>query len=491
MLHEVDMLRLFISFSRFLSTITHIGKFSRDEILILIDRMLALNEANNAERYKLNKAPLAKSGYTFGRSQHDCGQRSDARDFIKNCLERAEVASEQIQIIIGKLEDYTQTLSPTELETVNNALSKNVEAINQFDLNHMNAAVDHVSAILTRSLTSEIGIKVKNIILEIDDPKLFLQLIDYHNQFHLSANGPLMRFLNGESIDRSDLAEGKVATIDPKKVIGGRLLGEIRRFINEYTKYGVENRNDCVRRQDNINSIDLIKFRPPSSGSTPPLPPPEGNHPAHGHPRPGTPNPTPGPRPLPPRPGTPPRPSPYPLPPRHRPAPPSTPPQPPRPAPTPNPPLPLPPPPRQPRPNPPHRPSPRPIPITPQPLPISSLNDVNDELVPQNLLDKENVNRCETKIDSLSELSEPSSSSFNPNRKTEPNKRSYSTYVSRSHFLANLPTKPIHPMHNSNNGVRRISKINFFAENYGKGSRLLSSRNKLVNCLISSIKMIK
>jgi hypothetical protein len=374
-----------------MSKITHVGKFSRDEIIILMDQMLSRNEANDAVRYVLSKAPIAKSGYTFGRCQHDCGQRSDARDFIQACLERANVAGKKIQNIISKLANYTLSLSDSELEIVNNALSlpENIAAINQFDIAHMEAAIDHVAKIASEYLKGEIGKKVKDQIL--DNPKLFLQLVDYHNQFYLGAEGPLVSFLNGESVDRSDLGIEDPVKINTSKLRVG-LLSEVRRFINQYTTYGIEHRDDCTRRQETIDNLGYTELRPrpspnghprrtPQPGPTTPIVVPPGLHPPHGKPNPPNPRPNPPIQPAPRRPAPPNWPGPFPRPRPNPPVPPTqpTPPAPTHPTPAPNPPPapPTPPPrtrPTPPRPRPPRPTPPPPIPITPRPLPILGLS---------------------------------------------------------------------------------------------------------------------
>lgn len=252
-----------------------IGWLTREQIFVLVDQMLAHNEANDAERYKLSKIDVDNSGYTFGRCQHDCGQRSDARDFINSCLVNARVPSGAITEIMSILADHTQDLSDDQLKLVNDALVLlvNVSAINQFDSDHINHDIDYVYAAVNNLGNDDalvigriVGLQSKAHILA--NPKTFLQLVDYHNQLHINIPGPLIDFLNGKTIDRSDLGIGKI-TLDPHK-IDSDLLGEIRRFINGYTKYGLEHPSDCIRRQQHIDGLNIPT--PPAGSPASPQP---------------------------------------------------------------------------------------------------------------------------------------------------------------------------------------------------------------------------
>lgn len=257
-----------------------IGTLTKEQIIDLVYKMLTLNEQGNASKYNLAKINIGNSGYTFGVCQHDCGQRLDAREFIANCLKKVGASAEEIDKIMHILTDNTKNLNPDQLDRVNNALSDNVAAVDKFDSDFIKASVDYVKGIVNSSLgrpDSE-GDQVTGIIAQSlihTTPLIFLQLVDYNNQFGLESTGPLIKFLNGIPVNRSDLGPGKVATTDRDKVRRD-LLGEIRRFINEYTKYGLEHPKDCSRRQQNIDNLPMPN-RIPQNPTPNPTPDPTPN----------------------------------------------------------------------------------------------------------------------------------------------------------------------------------------------------------------------
>lgn len=253
---------------------TFIGSLTKEEVINLINQMLARNEANDKDRFQLKKINIDNSGYAFGRCQHDCGQREDARNLVAQCLMINNLLFPDIKLINeikSTLADHTKELSKEQLDLVNEALSSIycMGFVVAFDNKHIEKILKEVKHRIKHKLKSDVGIRVKEKILS--NPKLFLQLVDYHNQFNLSSDGPLIHFLNGEAVDRTDLATGKVASLDTGK-IETDLISEIRRFINDYTLYGMKHRSDCERRQHNIDGLPIPAGTSSSSSGNDHLP---------------------------------------------------------------------------------------------------------------------------------------------------------------------------------------------------------------------------
>ncbi len=224
-----------------------IGTMNQETLKNYALQMFAQNETNF--RYRLTKIDMGKSGYTFGICQHDCGQRADARTIIEDCLKRANTPRSQIDPIIATLKNHTLKLSPTQIDIVNQALSLKVNqsVVDILDTTHINQSMQKIYTFVSRSMSSpalpQTAAKVRNQIL--NDPKCFLQLLDYNNQFNMTSTGGMFRFLTGQ---------GEKESIDESK-INTDLIGQMRHFINNKTKHGINNPHDCERRQHNIDHL--------------------------------------------------------------------------------------------------------------------------------------------------------------------------------------------------------------------------------------------
>ena len=167
---------------------------------------LALNEISG------NKNVICKfsfaggiSGYSFGRSQFDVTNNSFARKFLE---EKCEFSKDEIQRLLD--------LDKNILD-LNEKLSKHKQEIDEFDKKHVVEMINYVASLEN--------------IPELEDDRVFVHLVDYHNQFNLSRNGKLHTWLKNKSCITSK---------------------DILYFKLNFTKWGKDQPGDVKRRWSNI-----------------------------------------------------------------------------------------------------------------------------------------------------------------------------------------------------------------------------------------------
>lgn len=231
-----------------------IGDLDRQEIIHLVERMLSQNEASDAQAYQLSHAEIGNSGYSFGRCQHDCAANSGAREFVAGLLEAEQVSSRDKSQIIEVLSDHHRHLSDSQLRIVNQAITRHHDMVSAYDSRTIATHVDHVHQVVSNLHNAQ----AKNQLLS--NPKGFLSLVDYHNQFNLNPDGNMVNFLNGNLS-----VSGRHYQADAP------LISELRHFINVGTKHGREHPADCLRRQQNIDHLDIRESRPSIVSSLAPV----------------------------------------------------------------------------------------------------------------------------------------------------------------------------------------------------------------------------
>lgn len=112
------------------------------------------------------------SGYSFGRSQFDVKHNSKAREFLK---EKCSFTAGDIDRLL-KLDK--------NINDLNEKLKKHRKEIDELDKEHIKEMVNYVASLE--------GLP------EFEDEKTFVHLVDYHNQFNLSKNGLMHRFIKNK-----------------------------------------------------------------------------------------------------------------------------------------------------------------------------------------------------------------------------------------------------------------------------------------------------
>lgn len=150
-----------------------------------------------------------KSGYSFGRSQFDVSNNKNAELFLKN---RCGFTDNDIQRLNDK---------DPNIEDLNGKLSLHKKEIDMFDLEHIKEMMSYIE-------------KLPNM-PEVDNVKTFLQILDYNNQFHISLNGPMHRFLQSlKKVTSKDILDFKMGL-----------------------KWGKERPDDVLRRYRNIEESSI------------------------------------------------------------------------------------------------------------------------------------------------------------------------------------------------------------------------------------------
>lgn len=168
--------------------------------------VLALNEisGNDSVICKFSYAG-GISGYSFGRSQFDVKHNPEASKFLR---EKCNFTSEEIDRLLS----LDKNIKDLELK-----LKNHKKEIDEFDQKHVDEMIDYVA-----SLDG----------LPDMTPKIFVHLVDYHNQFSLSKNGKMHQWLQTlQSLNSDDILNFKLGL-----------------------KWGKENPLDVKRRWKNIES---------------------------------------------------------------------------------------------------------------------------------------------------------------------------------------------------------------------------------------------
>ena len=172
-----------------------------------IMRVIALNEISGNENVicKFSYAG-GKSGYSFGRSQFDVTHNIKARNFLKNICGFSEQEMEKLL----KLDK--------DIGYLNERLKLFRRDIDKLDREHIQQMVNYVASLE--------GLP------EFENEKTFIHLVDYHNQFNLSKNGMMHKFIKNKKI------------LTSKDVLNFKLN----------LKWGREQPKDVKRRYNNIEN---------------------------------------------------------------------------------------------------------------------------------------------------------------------------------------------------------------------------------------------
>ena len=137
--------------------------------------VISLNEISGNENVicKFSYAG-GKSGYSFGRSQFDVTHNIRARNFLKNIC---GFSDQDIRKLLNLDKD---------IGYLNERLKLFRKDIDKLDKDNINQMVNYVASLKE--------------LPEFENEKTFVHLVDYHNQFNLSKNGLMHRFIKGKKI---------------------------------------------------------------------------------------------------------------------------------------------------------------------------------------------------------------------------------------------------------------------------------------------------
>ncbi len=207
---------------------------------------IALNEVSDSinTALKLSAAPTSKSGYSFGGNQLDLM----FVDIMKNAVDKEgnKIISDKFFNEIAKLNDKGElvgvsvteigdkrTLTKKQILTINKALASDYgkETITQ---DFMKEIVDRI-----KKVSSLINTKIKSSELKtsLKKSKALMVLVDYNNQFNISPNGKMMKFL--------------------KKAENNNNFGseKIKNWILTKTTYGKKKPGDIQKRQGRLETV--------------------------------------------------------------------------------------------------------------------------------------------------------------------------------------------------------------------------------------------
>ncbi|MCI6031729.1 MAG: hypothetical protein SOY68_00160 [Fusobacterium varium] len=136
---------------------------------------ISLNEISGNENVicKFSYAG-GKSGYSFGRSQFDVTHNIKARNFLKNIC---GFSNQDIEKLLNLDKD---------IEHLNERLKLFRRDIDRLDKEHIRNIVNYVASLKE--------------LPEFENEKTFVHLVDYHNQFNISKNGLMHRFIKGKKL---------------------------------------------------------------------------------------------------------------------------------------------------------------------------------------------------------------------------------------------------------------------------------------------------
>lgn len=170
-------------------------------------KVIALNEISGNENVicKFSYAGSGKSGYSFGRSQFDVTHNARARNFLKNIC---GFSDQDIKKLLNLDKD---------IGCLNERLKLFRTHIDKLDKEHINQMVNYVAGL--------------DGLAQFENEKTFVHLVDYHNQYSLSKNGLMHKFIKGKKILKSE---------------------DILNFKLKETKWGREQPRDVKRRYKTI-----------------------------------------------------------------------------------------------------------------------------------------------------------------------------------------------------------------------------------------------
>ena len=138
---------------------------------VKVMNVIALNEisGNTAIAYRFSRASGGNSGYSFGRSQFDVSNNPAVSQFLRN---KCSFTDENINTLLRLEKDVSE---------LNAKLREHKKEINEYDLQHTKEMIKHSCSLLAD--------------LEVESEETFVHIVDYHNQFNLSKNGKMHKYL--------------------------------------------------------------------------------------------------------------------------------------------------------------------------------------------------------------------------------------------------------------------------------------------------------
>jgi Ca2+-binding RTX toxin-like protein len=205
--------------------------------------VLMKNELNNGVgAYEISHAMAGRSGYSFGPVQWDL-LKGRGRSLFEDILTNSSVSGMDEQAI-SDITDivYTNgaTFPPgsTYMGLIDSALQSTygIEQINAAYQTELDSIISHVDSVI-----DNVAYATDKSFLNTDIAKLFL--CDYHNQFYISSNGLMDRFLQGQQVTFGGGAIIKSGTLGVDDLLNAYLhttyatntqglADELRRFSN-------------------------------------------------------------------------------------------------------------------------------------------------------------------------------------------------------------------------------------------------------------------
>lgn len=141
--------------------------------------IIGLNEINGNEQL-ISRFSFAGgiSGYSFGRSQFDIKYNKKAVEFLKN---KCNFTDEEIE----RLENLEKNIDDLNLK-----LLKYRKEIDELDNEHINSMINHVASL--------------DELPNFESQRVFVHLVDYHNQFNLIKDGKMHQWLKSIEILKSE-----------------------------------------------------------------------------------------------------------------------------------------------------------------------------------------------------------------------------------------------------------------------------------------------
>lgn len=177
---------------------------------VKVMNIIALNEisGNKAIAYRFSKATGGNSGYSFGRSQFDVSNNPFVSQFLRN---KCGFTADEINTLLSLKKD---------IERLNEKLKEHKKEIDEYDLQHTKEMIKHSCLLLAD--------------LDVENEETFVHIIDYHNQFNLSKNGKMHKYL---------------------QTLNFATCENILKFKLENTKWGKTHPADVNRRYNNIKNF--------------------------------------------------------------------------------------------------------------------------------------------------------------------------------------------------------------------------------------------
>ncbi len=212
-----------------------------------LHNVFLVNECSESNAYSVSHAGTENSGYSFGFNQFDLSANSDGRTIFENIMDNAKDSSGS-QIIsssdktaikqVWKTKGNQNAFTSAQKTLLNNALSSTYgkNEINTTYAEELDSCLERVNTVIN-SVTDS----ADKTFLETQVVKLFLA--DYHNQYNLSVNGKMNKYLKGESVSKS--GGGSIQK-------SGVMDWDDLMLNYSSTQYNTDNPNDGKRRAKNV-----------------------------------------------------------------------------------------------------------------------------------------------------------------------------------------------------------------------------------------------